>query len=96
VIAGSDYESDTKFFRNSYNHRIPPGIMFGMTRFVSRKAVSGKNGVTYAFGGTEPIDLNLVVDLLRVEQRRCYDAFDGFKKLVRDFEAVIESSHRQS
>lgn len=43
----------------------------------------------YGVGGTEPLGLDYVADLLAVERDHCYRAFNAFQTLVAELEDSI-------
>lgn len=87
-IAGSAYKDGSADFRNAYNHRFSARFVLGMTSTVSRiKDASG--AVCYGFGGTGPLDIAGMADLLEIERDRCYKAFGAFQALVREHEIAI-------
>jgi hypothetical protein len=95
-IGNRTYQARTANFRNLYNHRFSPRIVFGQTNAVTRLVDASSGRVTYAFGGTPPLTLKLVVELLDEECQHCYRAYEGFQKLVREQEAAISSASEKS
>ena len=91
-IGDQDYQTKTKNFRNTYNHRFSPRIVIGETNFVTRHVDPDTKRVSYGFGGMQPLSLKLVGELLEQQCDRCYKAFEAFHKLVREHEAVISTS----
>lgn len=82
-LAGSLFKAATEDFRNAYNHRFSARFVIGMSGTVSR--VVGQGGqVGYAIGGTEPLDLDRVSDLLAVQRDLCYRAFEAFQAFVEE------------
>lgn len=49
-----------------------------LTRLVGAESMK----VSYGFGGTAPLALKLVVELLEEQCQHCYKAFESFQKLV--------------
>ncbi len=89
-IAGKDFREGTDDFRNSYNHRFSRRIVIGQTRIVRRSIDPKSKAVTYGFGGTEPMTLKTVVELLGKQCERCYKAFEAFQRLVAEHETAIK------
>lgn len=48
------------------------------------------------FGGTPPLTLKLVVELLDEECQHCYRAFEAFQRLVREQEVAISLASKKS
>lgn len=88
-IGDKTYKAKTKNFRNTYNHRFSPRVVFGQTNMVTRKVNATTKQVSYGFGGTEPLTLKLVVELLEEQCQTCYKAFESFQKLVQEQEKAI-------
>lgn len=91
-IGDRSYQGKTKNFRNTYNHRFSPRIVFGQTNVVTRYVDAKTKQVTYEFGGTGPLTMTLVVELLEEQCQRCYKAFEAFQKLVREHEKAISAA----
>jgi hypothetical protein len=91
-IGDRTYQAKTKNFRNTYNHRFSPRIVFGQTNMVTRNVDAQTKQVSYEFGGTEPLTLKLVVELLEGQCQNCYRAFEAFQKLVQEQEKAIAAA----
>jgi hypothetical protein len=91
-IGDRTYQTKSKNFRNTYNHRFSPRVVIGQTNIVTRHVHPSTKRVTYGFGGTDPLSLELVVELLEEQCSRCYTAFEAFQSLVREQEKVITAS----
>ncbi|MDR6453453.1 hypothetical protein [Variovorax paradoxus] len=91
-IGDKGYQAKTKNFRHTYNHRFSPRIIIGQTNIVTRKVDVETNRVSYGFGGTEPLTLKLIVELLEEECQHCYKAFQAFQKLVQEQEKAISAA----
>jgi hypothetical protein len=90
-ISDKNYQRATHDFRHAYNHRFSPRVVMGIMQIVTRQVDPISNGVTYQFGGIPPLKLNVVADLLAEQCNRCYAAFEGFQRLVREHEASISA-----
>lgn len=90
-IGDKTYQAKTKNFRNTYNHRFSPRVVFGHTNMVTRIVDATTKQVSYGFGSTEPLTLELVVDLLEAQCQHCYKAFEAFQKLVWEQEEAISA-----
>ena len=77
----------TDDFRNTYNHGFSSRFVVGMTAMVKREVIGGR--VSYAFGGTDPLTVAEVANLLAVERDHCYRAFEAFQELVEEQIAAI-------
>jgi hypothetical protein len=90
-IAGNAFKAATEDFRNAYAHRFSARFVIGMTGVVSR-TVGSDGTVGYGIGGgTEPLGLNSVADILTLERDQCYRAFDAFQSLVGEqVEAIAQ------
>lgn len=87
-IAGVGFNAGSEDFRNAYNHRFSARFVTGMTGVVTRTV--GEDGqVGYGVGGTDPLGLDYVADLLAVECDHCYRAFDSFQTLVAELVDAI-------
>jgi hypothetical protein len=91
-IGDKTYQVKTKNFRNTYNHRFSPRVVFGQTNIVTRHVDAKTKQVSYGFGGTEPLTLKLVVELLEEQCQASYTAFEAFQKLVQEQEKAISSA----
>lgn len=91
-IGDKTYQAKTKNFRNTYNHRFSPRVVVGQTNMVTRNVDSKSGQVSYGFGGTEPLTLTLVVDLLEEQCQHCYQAFVSFQKFVQEQEKAISAA----
>ena len=91
-ISDHAYQMATKNFRNTYNHRFSPRIIFGLMNIVTRHVDAETEQVMYGFGGNEPLTLRLVVELLEEQCQRCYKAFGAFQKLVQEQEKAISAA----
>lgn len=87
-IAGNAFKDATEDLRNAYAHRFSARFVIGMTGIVSR-IVGSDGSVGYGIGGTEPLGLDSVADVLAGERDRCYRAFDAFQALVEEQVAAI-------
>lgn len=88
-IGDRTYQAETRNFRNTYNHRFSPRVVVGQTNMVTRKVDAKSEHVSYGFGGTEPLTLKLVVELLEEQCQCCYQAFEAFQRLVQEQEKTI-------
>lgn len=88
-IANKNYREKTHHFRDKYNHRFSQRIEFGQTRFVTR-IVERNSKVSYDFGYFEPLTLELVVPLLKIQHAACIAAFGQFQKLIHEHVETIE------
>jgi hypothetical protein len=86
-LAGKKFKNASDDFRNTYNHGFSSRFVIGMTATVRREIFEGR--VRYAFGGTDPLTVAEVADLLEVERDHCYRAFDAFRALIEEQIAVI-------
>ena len=86
-LAGTKFKLATDDFRNRYNHGFSSRFVVGMTATVTREVVDGR--VRYAFGGTEPLSVGEVADLLTIERDHCYRAFTAFQALIEEQIAAI-------
>lgn len=91
-IGDKTYQAKTKNFRNTYNHRFSPRVVFGQTNMVTRMVDVKTKQVSYGFGGTGPLTLKLVVELLEEQCQACYKAFEAFRKLVQEQEKAIAAA----
>lgn len=91
-IGDRTYQAKTKDFRNTYNHRFSPRVVVGQTNMVTRLVDAESKKVSYGFGGTDPLTLTLVVELLEEQCQHCYKAFESFQKLVQEQERAISTA----
>jgi hypothetical protein len=95
-ISKDGFETATSNFRNSYHHRFSPRVLLGISGLLRRRrGDSAKGAVQYAWGGTKPLQLKQIVDVLTAQCDRCYAAFDAFRELVREHEAAIAKHNAQ-
>jgi hypothetical protein len=93
-IAGTTFKNKTADFRNAYNHGFSARFVLGITGLVSRERL--KSGqVCYGIGGSAPLDLEEVADLLEIERDLCYRAFEAFQELVAEHAAAIKAFEEQ-
>lgn len=83
AIGGTAFKNATDDFRNAYNHRFSARFLIGISATVKR-IVHEDGRVCYGFGGTPPLGLNVVADLLATERDLCYRAFEAFQMLVEE------------
>jgi hypothetical protein len=88
AIAGSAFKEGSDDFRHAYNHRFSAHFVLGMTSTVSRNE-DESGAISYSFGGSGPLDIAKMADLLKIERDHCYEAFCAFQVLVREHEAAI-------
>ncbi|WP_245303336.1 integrase [Mesorhizobium loti] len=87
-IAGGAFKQATGDFRNAYNHRFSSRFLIGMSAMVTR--IVGEDGrICYGIGGSEPLNLDEVANLLAIERDHCYRAFEAFQTLVAEHCAAI-------
>ncbi len=86
-LAGKNFKQASDDFRNTYNHGFSSRFVVGMTATVKREGIGGR--VRYAFGGTDPLTVAEVADLLAIERDNCYRAFKAFQALVEEQIAAI-------
>lgn len=87
-IAGSVFKEKTDDFRNTYNHGFSSRFVLGMTRLVERK-VEKSGSISYGIGGSAPLDLGEMGNLLQEERDICYQGFDAFQTLVNEQTGAI-------
>lgn len=90
-VSAKDYREGTHDFRHAYNHRFSARIVLGISQIVTRRVDESSGGVTYGFGGIQPITLPRLISLLEKQCQHCYLAFDAFEKLIREQEAAIRT-----
>ncbi|TPG39485.1 hypothetical protein EAH79_12145 [Sphingomonas koreensis] len=61
-----------------------------MSEMVTR-IVCADGRICYGIGGSEPLNLDQVADLLAVERDHCYRAFEAFQSLVQEHTGTITS-----
>lgn len=86
-LAGKKFKQASDDFRNTYNHGFSSRFVVGMTATVKREVIGDQ--VRYAFGGTDPLTVAEVADLLAIERDQCYRAFGAFQALVQEQIAAI-------
>ena len=86
-LAGKKFKQASDDFRNTYNHGFSSRFVVGMTATVKREVIGGR--VSYAFGGSGPLTVAEVADLLAIERNHCYRAFEAFQALVEEQIAAI-------
>ncbi|MDH2329176.1 hypothetical protein QCN27_20210 [Cereibacter sp. SYSU M97828] len=91
-LAGKKFKRASDDFRNTYNHGFSSRFVVGMTATVKREVIGGQ--VRYAFGGTDPLTVAEVADLLVIERDHCYRAFEAFQSLVQEQIAAIIAVER--
>jgi hypothetical protein len=90
-ISNDQYEKQTSYFRNSYNHRFSRKILVGQTNVVQRREQSpGK--ITYGIGGLPPLTLIEIINATSEKVKKCLAALQCFRKLVAEHNAAINSS----
>jgi len=95
-IAGSAFSTATEDFRNAYNHRFSARLLIGVTGVVTRQVMQDGN-VGYGIGGTEPLGLSHIADVLATERDLCYRAFEAFQALVGEqAEAITAFEAREA
>lgn len=89
VIGGSRFRDATGDFRNAYNHRFPRRLVMGITGMVTRHIDPATGRSFYGLGGSAPLGLAEVVELLTAERDCAYAAFDAYQALIKEHEAAI-------
>ena len=89
AIGNKSYQSATHDFRHAYNHRFSPRVVIGVTRMVTRQVNPETKTVSYAFGGTPALTLDIVVELLAQQCENSYASFEAFQRLTREQELSI-------
>lgn len=95
-IGDKQYQTATKNFRNTYNHRFSPRIVLGHTNFVTRQVDPATKHVRYGFGVNSPLTLEVVVALIEAQCDHCYGAFEAFQKLVTEQEQEVTKASNAS
>lgn len=88
-ISAKDYQDATLDFRHKYNHRFSPRVAVGYILSVTRSVDPTTGRLSYGFGETPPLSLDLIVSLLNVQCTRCYDAFQTYKLFIQEHEAAL-------
>ncbi|NKJ02703.1 integrase [Novosphingobium sp. SG707] len=86
-LAGKVFKRASDDFRNTYNHGFSSRFVVGITATVKREVVGGR--VRYAFGGTNPLTVAEVADLLAIERDHCFGAFQAFQALIEEQTTAI-------
>lgn len=86
-LAGKKFKQASDNFRNNYNHGFSSRFVVGMTATVKREVIGDR--VRYTFGGTDPLTVAEVAELLAIERDHCYRAFKAFQKLIEEQIAAI-------
>lgn len=86
-LVGNSFKEASDDFRNTYNHGFSSRFVVGMTARIKREVIGGR--VRYAFGGTDPLTVAEVADLLAIERDHCYRAFKAFQALIEEQIAAI-------
>jgi len=81
-IAGSVFKRESDDFRNTYNHGFSVQVLIGQSGTVKRNVEIDGRIYEYAYGGSEPLGLPRIADLLQGECKKCYDAFEAYQALV--------------
>lgn len=63
--------------------------MLIVTRLEAGCIVGEDGRICYGIGGSEPLNLDQVADLLAIECDHCYRAFEAFQALVAEHSAAI-------
>ena len=87
LLVGKKFKQASDDFRNTYNHGFSSRFVVGITAMVKREVIGGR--VRYAFGGTDPLTVAAVADLLAIERDHCYRTFEAFQALVEEQIAAI-------
>lgn len=83
-------QAETRDFRNSYQHRLPPHLIHGVSQMVSRQVLDG-GGVSYGFGGRPAISLLAIVEALEVQHACAMSAFSALSLLaLEQLEKIYE------
>ena len=84
AIGNKSYQSATHHFRHAYNHRFSPRVVIGITRMVTRQVNLETETVSYVFGGTPALTLDVVVELLAQQSENSNAGFEAFQRLIRE------------
>lgn len=95
-VNGKAFKTSTCDFRNAYNHRFSPRFEFGVTQIVTRTVNKDTGRICYGIGGTPPLQIRTVAELLGRERDRCYVAFERFQRLIAEQTNAISEFRARS
>ena len=88
-INDADFKSNTSDFRNSFHHRIPPRIEFGITNIVRREKLESDKA-RYDFGYTDPLSLGKIIPSLKNQLDTSLNCYTVFQQLVDELVSQIK------
>ena len=80
-ISDKEYEKNLYNARNMFHHRMPIGIEIGISNMMKRTK-EDDSSISYSFGGTEPLSLDIVISNLTQQHNNIIDCLDTYKQLV--------------
>ena len=84
------YQVATEYFRERYNHRLPPRVLFGMHSMYSREKLP--RGAAYGLGGRSAIPLTKIVAALERQRDLALEALSAYRVLVDEHMTLIRPS----
>ncbi|WP_404385287.1 hypothetical protein [Caenispirillum salinarum] len=88
-LSSKNYRTETRDFRNRYNHRFCPHIEVGLDSLMTRDTSGGI--IRYNFGGQNPLRVSEVNAALFKQIDIATEAFARFKDFVREHEVAIST-----
>lgn len=80
-LNGTEFRDRTSNYRNRAQHRVPPGVGYGITNVIERTFPPDAS-VAYSFGTAAPLATEQLIPLLVGEVNLMIDAFDAYRKLI--------------
>lgn len=88
LLNDSVYQVATEHFRERYNHRIPPRVLYGMHSMYSREKLP--KGAAYGFGGRQAMPLAQIIAALERQRDLALTVLQTYRALVAEHLALIQ------
>lgn len=82
-VNSTQYRERTNNYRNRRQHRVAPGVIYGVTNVIERSFPS-KTRVAYSFGEAPPLNTRELIPSFTAERDAMISAFEAYWALVRE------------
>lgn len=89
LLNDSLYQAATEHFRERYNHRLPPRVLWGMHTLYSREKLP--KGAAYGFGGRQAMPISQVVAALERQRDLALVALVAYRSIVAEHLTAINA-----
>jgi hypothetical protein len=80
-LPSKEFNRETKNYRDSAQHQIPPYIEYGNTNFLRREKKD--DSIKYWLGGKLPLRIKFLIPVLKDEHKNCQNVFLEYWELIK-------------